>query len=237
MPATDAPTAAPQSMPPPASPRRCENCGAPLYGEHCHACGQPTKGLVRHFSSVLGDFFDTVFNIDSRVLRTLWPLADPAGLPFAGIFRRSAGALCHPDAPVPVPEPARVLRDPGQHRHERPARRRGSHLRQRGDRQGDDGGGGENHQRRRVAAAGAGAQGSGECARRRGRHRHRPGQDQATRRGTDRLLECRRCRQGRGQTFAEGSRERRRQAEFPDQGQELGSGDQSGGVRMAAGVR
>lgn len=79
MPAPDAPTAAPQSMPPPASPRRCENCGAPLYGEHCHACGQPTKGLVRHFSSVLGDFFDTVFNIDSRVLRTLGPLLTRPG--------------------------------------------------------------------------------------------------------------------------------------------------------------
>ena len=79
MPATDAPTAAPQSMPPPSAPRRCENCGAPLYGEHCHACGQPTKGLVRHFSSVLGDFFDTVFNIDSRVLRTLWPLLTRPG--------------------------------------------------------------------------------------------------------------------------------------------------------------
>ena len=54
--------------------RRCENCGSPLYGDHCYACGQPTKGLVRHFSSILGDFFDTVFNIDSRVLRTLGPL-------------------------------------------------------------------------------------------------------------------------------------------------------------------
>jgi hypothetical protein len=29
------------------------------------------QGLVRHFSSILGDFFDTVFNIDSRVLRTI----------------------------------------------------------------------------------------------------------------------------------------------------------------------
>ncbi len=54
--------------------RACENCGAALLGEHCHACGQPTKGLVRHFGSILGDFFDTVLNIDSRVLRTLWPL-------------------------------------------------------------------------------------------------------------------------------------------------------------------
>jgi hypothetical protein len=62
-----------------ATPRRCENCGAPLLGEHCHACGQPIKGLVRHFSSILGDFFDTVFNIDSRVLRTLGPLLTRPG--------------------------------------------------------------------------------------------------------------------------------------------------------------
>jgi len=54
--------------------RQCENCGTPLQGEHCYACGQPTKGLVRHFPSILGDFFDTVFDIDGRLWRTLWPL-------------------------------------------------------------------------------------------------------------------------------------------------------------------
>ena len=73
----------PNPVPPlsatPRSARRCENCGVPLQGDHCHACGQPTKGLVRHFSSVLGDFFDTVFNIDSRVLRTLGPLLTRPG--------------------------------------------------------------------------------------------------------------------------------------------------------------
>ena len=77
MPAVDTPvvdsSVAVAAMPPPAT-RRCENCDAPLLGEHCHVCGQPTKGLVRHFSSVLGDFFDTVLNIDSRVLRTIGPL-------------------------------------------------------------------------------------------------------------------------------------------------------------------
>lgn len=52
----------------------CQNCGVPLLGEHCYACGQPVKGLVRHFSSIVGDFFDSVFNIDARVFRTLWPL-------------------------------------------------------------------------------------------------------------------------------------------------------------------
>ena len=70
--ATAEPVGSPAPVAPP--PRRCENCGAPLLGEHCHACGQPTQGLVRHFSSILGDFVDTVFNIDSRVLRTLGPL-------------------------------------------------------------------------------------------------------------------------------------------------------------------
>ena len=58
-----------------ASPRpACQNCGVPLLGEHCYACGQPVTGLVRHFSSILGDFLDSVLNIDARVVRTLWPL-------------------------------------------------------------------------------------------------------------------------------------------------------------------
>ncbi|KFN46696.1 DUF3667 domain-containing protein [Arenimonas metalli] len=54
--------------------RRCQNCGEALLGEHCYACGQPTKGLVRHFSSIIGDFMDSVFELDSRILRTLGPL-------------------------------------------------------------------------------------------------------------------------------------------------------------------
>ncbi|MCK7592482.1 DUF3667 domain-containing protein [Pseudomarimonas salicorniae] len=54
--------------------RRCENCQRELLGEHCYACGQPTRGLVRHFGSILGDFFDSVFDLDSRIFRTLGPL-------------------------------------------------------------------------------------------------------------------------------------------------------------------
>ncbi len=89
MPAAETPNPpSPAPAPPPGAPlpaglppapgkptgRRCENCGAPLYGDHCYSCGQPTKGLIRQFSSILGDFFDTVFDIDSRVLRTVGPL-------------------------------------------------------------------------------------------------------------------------------------------------------------------
>jgi hypothetical protein len=52
----------------------CANCGKPLLGDYCYACGQPVKGLVRHFSSIVGDVLDSVFEWDARTPRTLWPL-------------------------------------------------------------------------------------------------------------------------------------------------------------------
>lgn len=67
---------APEVPPPVAIPAAaaCGNCGAELLGPHCFRCGQPTRGLVRHFGSIIGDFFDSVFNLDSRTLQTLGPL-------------------------------------------------------------------------------------------------------------------------------------------------------------------
>lgn len=77
------------SPPPPAAPPvpaneppalgDCANCGTPLLGEHCYACGQPVKGLVRHFSSLVGDVLDSVFEWDARLPRTLWPLLAKPG--------------------------------------------------------------------------------------------------------------------------------------------------------------
>ncbi len=67
-PATPTPTAMPTPTP------DCQNCGTPLLGDHCYRCGQPVKGLVRHFSSIIGDFLDSVLEFDSRTLRTLGPL-------------------------------------------------------------------------------------------------------------------------------------------------------------------
>src|SRR5690606_9343791 len=58
----------------PATRPDCANCGAALLGEHCHACRQPVKGLVRHCSSLVGDVLDSVFDWDSRTPRTVWPL-------------------------------------------------------------------------------------------------------------------------------------------------------------------
>lgn len=58
----------------PETPSVCLNCGAALHGDHCHACGQPVKGMIRPLSSMLHDVADTIFNIDSRIFHTLLPL-------------------------------------------------------------------------------------------------------------------------------------------------------------------
>lgn len=56
------------------SPAACRNCGTALLGEHCYACGQPVKGLVRPLGNLFGDLLDSVFNVDTRILRTIPPL-------------------------------------------------------------------------------------------------------------------------------------------------------------------
>ena len=45
-----------------------------MLGGHCYACGQPVKGLVRPLGNLFGDLLDSVFNVDTRILRTLPPL-------------------------------------------------------------------------------------------------------------------------------------------------------------------
>jgi hypothetical protein len=54
--------------------RTCPNCGAPAHGPFCYACGQSEKGMIRHLSEVMADIADIVFNVDSRIFRSLWDL-------------------------------------------------------------------------------------------------------------------------------------------------------------------
>ena len=70
------PPAAPARAAPPAVQpgKTCANCGAPMHGPFCYACGQPEKGMIRHLASVMSDVLDTVFNVDSRIFRSIFPL-------------------------------------------------------------------------------------------------------------------------------------------------------------------
>ncbi|MEO8802767.1 MAG: DUF3667 domain-containing protein [Rudaea sp.] len=71
---TDTPATNASSVTTPHAKALCANCGAELCGTHCHDCGQPVKGMIRPLSSMLSDIADTIFNIDSRIFRTLYPL-------------------------------------------------------------------------------------------------------------------------------------------------------------------
>lgn len=61
----------PDGSPTAAPGDRCPNCLAPLQGPYCYDCGQSKKGLIRHFSSIVGDFLDSVLNFDTRTWRTV----------------------------------------------------------------------------------------------------------------------------------------------------------------------
>ena len=80
-----APHAAPTSMPA-EPPVACRNCMATLHGPHCHACGQPVKGLVRPLGNLFGDVMDSVFDLDIRMFRTIGPLFAKPGFLTAEYF-------------------------------------------------------------------------------------------------------------------------------------------------------
>lgn len=52
----------------------CTNCGALLTGPYCAECGQRVEPRIQPLSRFLGEAFDTVTNIDSRLWRTFVPL-------------------------------------------------------------------------------------------------------------------------------------------------------------------
>ncbi len=54
--------------------RCCANCGAPAPGRFCSDCGQETRDPRLTIGQFTRDFFEEVFSLDSRLLRSLPPL-------------------------------------------------------------------------------------------------------------------------------------------------------------------
>jgi hypothetical protein len=70
----------PEQLPAPPSPS-CENCGAPLSGEYCAACGQRHEPHVHSLGHFAGEAFESITHADSRLWRTLgYLLAKPGRL-------------------------------------------------------------------------------------------------------------------------------------------------------------
>jgi len=49
----------------------CANCGAPLTGRWCAACGQEDRPLDPSLREVVGDVWEAISNVDGRVLQSL----------------------------------------------------------------------------------------------------------------------------------------------------------------------
>lgn len=60
--------------------RACHNCGAPLGGRFCAQCGQEHVALDVPLRRVVGEVFAELFDVDSRVWRTLRALLLRPGL-------------------------------------------------------------------------------------------------------------------------------------------------------------
>jgi len=59
----------PRRVAPPGSP--CANCGAPLQGPWCHACGQLAEDFERSVWSLVGEAIEHFLDADGRVFHTL----------------------------------------------------------------------------------------------------------------------------------------------------------------------
>ena len=57
----------------------CLNCGEVLTGQHCSHCGQRARVRVLSFTSLMRDLLGDVADFDSRIWRTLRPLAFKPG--------------------------------------------------------------------------------------------------------------------------------------------------------------
>ena len=71
MSSTPVPVVSEPQVPAPQTPV-CANCGAPLAGEYCGACGQRHEPHVHTIGHFAGEAFESITHADSRLWRTLW---------------------------------------------------------------------------------------------------------------------------------------------------------------------
>ena len=57
----------------------CANCGRPLAGKYCAACGQRHEPHIHSLREFMSEATESLTHADSRVWRTLWPLLSKPG--------------------------------------------------------------------------------------------------------------------------------------------------------------
>jgi len=93
VPVVSAPELPAATLPAPAA-LVCANCGTPLAGEYCAACGQRHEPHVHTIGHFAGEAFESITHADSRLWRTLWfLLAKPGRLTREFFEGKRAGYL------------------------------------------------------------------------------------------------------------------------------------------------
>ena len=79
---------------PSAPPRACQNCGAPLTGPFCAACGQHDVDYHRGFHHLFHDLAENLFHFEGKFFVTVaWLLAKPGRITLEFIAGRRASQL------------------------------------------------------------------------------------------------------------------------------------------------
>ena len=55
----------------------CKNCGTPLEGMYCYRCGQYALDTEQPFWKYVRQYFENVYQFDTKIWRTLWYLFSP----------------------------------------------------------------------------------------------------------------------------------------------------------------
>lgn len=58
----------------------CQNCGAPLAGRYCSACGQKDEHRILPLKHLLHEVFHDILHLDARFLKTIGMLVRPGAL-------------------------------------------------------------------------------------------------------------------------------------------------------------
>ena len=56
------------------SEKICHNCDAPIQGLYCHDCGQKYVEKKVGVKTIVSDFFDDYFTVDSKIIKSILPL-------------------------------------------------------------------------------------------------------------------------------------------------------------------
>lgn len=74
----------------------CKNCGETLHGMYCHRCGQYALDPEQPFWKYIKQYFENVYQFDSKVWQTLWILFRRPGLLTLEFIAGKVNSYVHP---------------------------------------------------------------------------------------------------------------------------------------------